>query len=472
MPDAFQAQHTNTLLSAYSVLKPEKLDELFQKNEKQGYEYFLLIRALGWMMEVSQESYSHWEDLRIHENFNSKTTVASPGVAGNPISIVLSATDLDASNRYYPRVGDDIPFGNGASTVVGIITAIDDTSDPTAPVLTIYPKQVADTLPGVTAGDTLFIMSNSFGEGTDQPAARFSGVQEITNYLKKIKETINSTGTALTDSLWFTIPWANIVGEGVAPAGSYYRKAFVDMEYRMALSIGGALQFDENTTNTTPVVDATYGTVMKGTIGLFPATRTYGTSFNYTPGTLSIADFNYFDRVLAQQHVSNKTIMFMQGSALYQENEDLLYDYLLDTNIKYENIRRNVTDTLFGKMSEREVSVGFGYFEKSGRTYAFKRNFDYDNPQTYGSTGYDYPNLGILIPLGKSRDKSTGKSVGSIGCRYKKLGSYNREFEMWNVGGAGNIQKTDGVDRILSYSRADIGAHQIAANRFIVVQAA
>lgn len=463
MADAIQATMTNTLLSGWSVLKPNKMKDLFRAYENQGADYLLMIKALGWQREVDQETYSHWEEDRIHTNFQSKGNVTGQ-VAGATVAITLHADSVDANNRYYPRVGDNLLFGNGSGRVVGTVISINET-DPTAPILSVRPNQVGDTIPDIATGDYLFIYSNAHGEGSDQVDPRISGVTEYSNYLKIIKEDVKTTGTAMTDRLWFDIPWAKM--DGRAPAGSYYRKALVDLDYRMGVFIGGALQFDEPVTNTL-IVDAVYGTTRQATFGLFPAANLYGYTDDYTPGTLTIGDFDVWGRALTRESVTNGEIMGLFGDDLYVEVENLLVDYLGNTNVDYT--RKKVISRLFQGSASMEVVVGFSYFTKGSRTYMFKVNYDYSNVTTYGSTGYNYSHLGIFIPMGKSRDSKTSEMVGSIGYRYKKLGNYSREFKMWDTGSANMDRPTNTIDYKRTSCMAHIGAHQIAANRFITLE--
>lgn len=461
---AIQATQTNALLSGWQVLKPSKMKDLFAAKGKQGGDYYLMIRALGWSKEVDQETYSHWEEDYIIENFRTRNAVTGHG-AGDSIDVTLHADDLDTANRFYPVVGDELLLGNGSSRVVGVITVI-DVSTPTAPVLTIEPKDTADTLPDLNAGDYLFTFSNSHGEGTGQPDPRISGVDEYYNHLKIIKHDIKATGTAYTDGLWFNIPWATM-GVTDAPQGSYYRKAVVDLDHRMAQSIGGALQFDVLTDNAA-VIDPVYLTTREGTLGVFPAIGLYGYQEDYTIGTMTIGDFNEYGRIFVREQVTEAEIMANVGYGLHTEIEDLLVDYIGNTDVDYT--RKRVTNQLMGGSSETEVAISFSYFKKGGRTYMFKVNYDFSNEKTYGTTGYNYEHLGMLIPMGKSKDARTGDMVPSIGYRYKKKGNYSREMYLWDTGSVDMANPTNDVDEKRTHARAHIGAQQIAVNRFISLE--
>jgi hypothetical protein len=461
--NAVQTPMTHGLLSGLSVLKPNKMKELFATRGLQGGDLFLTIKALGYEKEVDQDSYSHWQEDFILANFQSRNAVTGQG-AGDSVNITLDQNSVDASNHFYPEVYDVILFGTPGARVPGIITAI-NVSSPAAPVLTVEPKLITDTIPDIDADEYLFIVTNSWAEGSDQPDGKISGVTEYTNYLTESKQSVSTTGSALTDSLWFDIPWTSIKSD--APAGSYYRKVLVDLDHRMSQAIGGALQFDVPTTNTA-AVDAVEGTLLPGTLGFYPAIEAYGYVDPITPGGMTIGDFDTYGKIFVRENVTNPEIMGWMGYDLYVEIENLLPDFLDNTNVDYT--MKRVADNYFGKNMDMAVSIGFSAFTKSGKTYLFKINYDFSNQKTFGTTGYNYGYMAAFIPMGKSKDARTGDMVGSIGYRYKKLGNYNREFEMWDEGTANVPVKTGRKDKRYTFCRSNYGAQQIGAHRFIALE--
>lgn len=461
--NAIQTPMTHTLLSSMSVLKPNYTKELFAIRGLQGGDLFLTLKALGYEKPVDQENYYHWEEDFILNNFQNRNQVTGQG-AGDDVLITLDQNSVDANNKFYPTVGDQILFGTPANRVTAYIVSI-NVSSPAAPVLTVRPKNSADTIPTIAADETLFIYTNTWGEGTSQPNGKISGVIQYENKLKILKTSVETTGTALTDSLWFDIPWTTM--KKGAPEGSYFRKVLIDLDHRTSQAIGGALQFDNFTTNTA-AVDPVEGTLLQDTFGFYPAIEAYGYVDPITPGALTIGDFDTYGKIFVRENVTNPEIMAWMGYDLYVEIENMLPDFLDNTNVDYT--MKRVAENHFGANMDMAVAMGFSAFKKSGKNYLFKINYDFSNQKTYGSTGYDYGYMAALIPMGKSKDARTGDMVGSIGYRYKKLGSYNREFEMWDQGTANVANPTGTVDKRYTYCRAHFGAQQIGVNRFIALE--
>jgi hypothetical protein len=91
----------------------------------------------------------------------------------------------------------------------------------------------------------LIIISNAFSEGSGQPDTAIRGTWEYENDAQIIKETIGVTGSEMVNQTWFQV---NTMG---AKTNAYYHLGQVDIDYRTALRIDGALLFGKRTTNTT-----------------------------------------------------------------------------------------------------------------------------------------------------------------------------------------------------------------------------
>ena len=229
-PDAIANIYASDIVSGFDIHKPEKLNVLFSRYGDQGASFFQLIRSMGFEQPVANDAYGHYEENHIHEILHSREIVAQP-IAGDPITFVLDQDDLDANNNFYVRLYDVLMFPN---EVTGIVTDIDVT-DPTAPEVTVEPNDNADRFPALTAGEELIIISNAFSEGSGQPEGAVSGTWEYSNCAQIIKETIGYTGTEMVNQTWFDV---TSKGQSI-PA--FYFKGQIDIDYRMALKIDGAL---------------------------------------------------------------------------------------------------------------------------------------------------------------------------------------------------------------------------------------
>ena len=458
-PDAIAQIYASDIVSGFDIHKPEYLNQLFSRYGDQGASFFQLVRSMGFEKPVAADTYGHFEENHIHEIIHSRDIVAQPA-QGDPITFVLDTTDLDANNNFYVRKFDQILFPN---EVTGIVVDV-DTTTPAAPEITVEPNEATDRFPALTAGEELVIMSNAFSEGSGQPEGAVSGTWEYSNTAQIIKETIGFTGTEMVNQTWFDV---TTKGQSI-PA--FYFKGQIDIDYRMALRIDGALLWGKQTTNLTGVIDDdNENRVIKTTEGLIPYIRRVGNEQTYTAGAFDVDEFDEMDNTLDREFAGNY-ILGLLGITLHQEIENALKDYFANTNITFA--RQTVNDVLFNKNESLGASVNFAYLTKSERTFLFKRLGTLNNRKLYGADGYNGPTMGIFMPINKRKDPVSGNMVDSIGTRYRALGKYSRRMEVWQVGGAGEGLKVTEFDKRHTYQRCHVGAHFRGGNQMVIMETA
>lgn len=456
-PDAIAQIYASDIVSGFDIHKPEYLNTLFSRYGDQGASFFQLIRSMGFEKPVAADTYGHFEENHIHEIVHSRAIVAQPA-QGDPITFVLDTTDLDANNNFYIRKFDQLLFPN---EVTGIVVDI-DTTTPAAPEVTVEPNESTDRFPALTAGEELVIMSNAFSEGSGQPQGAVSGTWEYSNSAQIIKETIGYTGTEMVNQTWFDV---TTKGQSI-PA--FYFKGQIDIDYRMALRIDGALLWGKQTTNITGVIDDdNENRVIKTTEGLVPYIRRVGNEQTYTAGAFDVDEFDDMDNTLDREFAGNY-ILGLLGITLHQEIENALKDYFANTNIQFA--RQTTNDVLFKANESLGASVNFTYLTKSERTFLFKRLGTLNNRKLYGATGYNGPTMGIFMPINKRKDPVSGNMVDSIGTRYRALGKYSRRMEVWQVGGAGEGLKVTEFDKRNTYQRCHVGAHFRGGNQMLILE--
>jgi len=454
-PDAIAQIYASEIVSGFDIYKPEKLNVLFNRYGDQGLSYFQILRSMGFEEPVSQDTYGHYEENRIHEICIVNANVSQPA-QGADISFTLSPNSLDANNNFYVRKWDIILFPN---EVTGSVVNI-DVSNPSAPVITCRLNDSTERFPALTARQELVIFTNAFSEGSGQPTGAIRGVWEYTNDCQIIKETIGVTGSEMTNQTWIELTSAGFKTPG------YYFLGQVDIDYRMSLRIDGALLWGKRTVNTN-LVDSVTGRRIKTTEGLIPYIRRVGNEQTYTSGSFSVTEFDEMDRTLDREHAGNY-ILGLLGIQLHQDIENALVNYFANTNIQYA--RQTVNEALFNNNESLAASVNFKYLVKSERTFLFKRMAVLSHPKLYGATGYEGPKLGIFMPINKKKDPVSGNMVPSIGVRYKALGKYSRRMEVWQVGGAGEGLKVTDIDAQNTYQRCHIGAHFRGGNQFVLLE--
>jgi hypothetical protein len=445
------APFTNQLIGSFDLHKPEKLPEIFKRYGDQGLPYFIMMKTFGLGRQVSQETYSWFEENRYIETFISATNVPSPG-AGNNMQITLDAASLDAFNNFYPRQWDVVMFPNEArASIVNINTSI-----PTAPVLTLTPSSSTDNLPAVVAGQELIIGANAFSEGSPNPKGALSGTEEFFNHPQIIKETLTATGTEMTNQ-----SWVRIGNKADAP---YYLVGGVQAEYRLAMKISDALLFERKNTNPN-LIDPDTGRPLVKTEGLIPTIRDRGNTIISTPGSWSVAQFDAMVRIFDREGASSK-VLSMMGLNKLQENQNVLKAYFQNTNIEMAIKQSSIGN---GNNASMAATLEFQYLTTAGFTFMFSKMGSFTNPKLYGAPGYGMKNYALFIPVKKFTDPKTGEVTDNIGYRYKGWGSENRLQETWiGDSGAGPVKVTS-RDVQNTYWRANIGAETKGANQMILV---
>jgi hypothetical protein len=458
-PAAVAANYSQAVVSTLDIYKPENLATLYRKRGDQGLMAFDFYRSLGYILPTAATEYSHYEDDFIHEVFHVRVNVASPGAGANQL-ITVAVADLDAGNRFYPRLKDEVRYKTGE---VGVII-VRDVTVPGAPILTIRPVRANITLPAVTAGETITIISGAKSEGSGQGISALSKTNKYTNRTQIIFEKVEATGTEMTNQDWF-----DKLDNG-ASIPVYFFKAIMDMDYRINLKMSGALVYGEKST-TGYVTDPDTGLSIETTEGLIPYIQSNGQNISYTPGLFSVNHFDEVTRRLDKEFASLDTLV-LAGHDFLTEKDNVLVDYNKNTNISYTSSR--MRKAYLQDNEGLDMAVGFSYLTKSNRHFAFAKMGMFSNPKLGGASGFKDSSLALFCPLGKKKMKYSQEDTPFIGMRYKAKGNHNRMLQLWKFGAAGaNVNEFQGEDDKQAVNvRADIGAHNACGNQFVRLYAA
>jgi len=160
--------------------------------------------------------------------------------------------------------------------------------------------------------------------------------------------------------------WFKVTSDGKSiPA--YYYLGQVDLDYRTALRVDGALLFQKRTTNvsrsgTEPTDPLADDRIIKTTEGLFPYIARTGNVQPYTIGSFDIADFDDANLILDREFAGNH-ILFLLGIQFQAEVEDVLKLYFADTNITFA--RQIANNAIFNKNESLAASVNFKYLTRT-----------------------------------------------------------------------------------------------------------
>ena len=449
MAGAVSAQISNTLVTLFNIHKPEKANFLFRKYGKQGVTAFQFLQSIGAVTPVAQGTYSHYEEDWIHATITPDDTVTAGG-AGQSIVVPLAATDIDALGNFYARVGDIVMFANGDKAQIVA-------KNQGAGEVTIRPLLSTVTLTA-TEGEQIIITSNAFEEGTDQPEGRVSKAYEYSFQTQIIKETVDSTGTELTNQNWFN----SIDGTTI---NAWFDKAkSIDLDYRMALAIDGMVLYG------TPSDGIQTGLLGNTSSGLVSGVTAQGGNQTYTTGLFSVAYFDQMNRYLDKQQAGNEYVGLL-GYQAFQDVENTLSNVFTQNPIIFAGgAGKTFGNLMYGdnmqSLAGQSVEIGFRSITKTDRTFHLLKLPQLSNPKLYGATGFTEAGRMIFCPLDKPIAPKGG-AMPHLAVRYKELGGYSRKMESWFVGGAGNIPvKTNGFDSVKLHSRAEMGAEQYALNQF------
>lgn len=462
-PGVISTIYDSTFVSNLDLHKPQVLNTLFKRYNNQGSAY-LLTRSLGFERPVAGDTYGHFEEDLYHETFKQHASVDSDASTENkaPVTLKLAA---DRAHDAYVRVGDIITFPDETQGIVTVVVS-EPTNDSFGNV-TVLPLGNYK-LPAVTRGTELAITSAAFPEGSGMPDPVASGVTYFDNDAQIIKEAIGVTGSELVNETW--IAQFNEAGE----FQGYYRTGQAQMDYRMMTKIDGMFLVGQRFDNTggRAVNAAVSKYANKTSMGLIPSVRQYGNIHDYFPSDFSMADFDDIDVVLEREFVgSDVPLWFPMGLKLYQEVENMLVDYLANTNIEYA--RKAVNQMLFKGDEALGVSINFTYIQKSSRTFLLHKMGGFSNLKTYGLANYPYENMGLIIPLDKGKDPKTKEDIPSIGTRYRAMGAYNRRMITTSLHGigatpAGGIP-VHTIDKSNTYQMVHMGNEFFGLNRMIII---
>lgn len=447
------ANNGSAITSAWDANRPDHFAALLNKHN-EGLPWIAQISSMGWEREVDSNPYYHHEDTPAHRTIVVDANVVDPG-AGNDLVFVLDATSLDSANRYYVQVGDQLRMNNNRT---GIVTDITVTGGGATVTLTVSPNLSTATLGAVSAGDVLAVNSNAFAEGTDQPAGRVTPSVRYENYPQITKQTINISGTELTNATWYTSQ-TDDNGEVL----SVWNTQLLPAEIRHLKAMSGACLFSEKTTATIPDPTAFNTNNLYTTHGLFPELGDQGIQLAVATSTFTLANLTTAAIGMDRQYAHDTNVLTYLGHLRYNAMEDTLSAQFQDANI-------SATAKAFNEQLGIESLTGtlnFKYLHARSRTFAFKQINEFRDPSVANFDDSPIPDHGFFCGSGKVMDpKSKGRN-NKICFTYKKRGTYSRRMQVWTNGVADERIKIGSVDAKNMYWLSEYGNETFAANQIV-----
>jgi hypothetical protein len=457
------------IITTFDIDKPEVRAQFFRIRGNQGMNFFALLESLGYSRPVTQRKTRQYEEDWIHQTIHLGSSMLNP--AGTTYTFTLSTTspniDYLEQNVTAPyNTADQYVFPvkkwdiitlpeNNAKLQVTNVTIVGSTCTVTAQHMN--PTTGPFTLGNYVAGVELIITGNAFSEGSDQSEGMVNKPLIDYAYTQIIKSTFNWTGSQAVSQ-----PWFNEYSDGKSIL-AYYIVGQQNTEYEHALAIDNSLLFGELAE--TAIVDPTTNEPIYTTEGIEPYIKRKGHNIPYTPGTFSVSQFDYIDKVLEQEFAPEYMGVFA-GTNFDNEKDNVLKSYF--QNNAMDHYYEKVQADLFNNNPGLAMSVNFKVLQKGYRTYCFTRMPQFNMAKTWGAAGYKTPSLALMWPLATKPDRNNPSNrLPYMGMIYRQLGNYSRKAEVYTLMGAGPGTKVTSADKNRLLMRSDIGAEHVGGNQMI-----
>jgi hypothetical protein len=390
-----------------------------------------LLELFGYKKPTGNLKYSHFEKDRVMPKI--KATCSSGG-AGAAVTFTLNAAanysyDLNNSpyagsanttNSYPVRAGDLIMIKPASGTISysTLIHAYVSSVNTSAGTFSATPLDSTDSIPTISTADEIVIYGSAHGEGSDRPVGLTTKASEYTNYIHTFKDTASFTDIGGAMKTWIEVdgkPYWVMEAE---------RDAFTRIMNKRELT----LLLNPGLSNATVSnALATAGTPMVMAKGLIQEILDRGNTTNYSALTgLTVADMEDLVVVLDKQKGSKDNAFFC-GLDLHIQ---------LDRELRDQFKNGAVTYGMFKMDEEKKVNLGFKAFNIGGYNFTLKTLDAFNDLQTLGASGFNFPKEGFILPADMTANAEDGKSVPSLRMRYlQKEGSKSMEMETFYYNG-------------------------------------
>jgi len=466
-PTVVSTQASQSLFTALELLRDvPQLRRQFMQRHSYRNNFYTILNEMGMGTPVKGPEYIHWEEDWIKNNFVVGSIITPATTPGTTMVIQLDSTSMYSTTisgasvaLSFPKLYDiiEVPL----TRIQAMVVNKDTVTNPAAHRLTLKPIKATDNLLGqVVAGGRYFITSNSFAEGMPGNSPDFFIPFRYVNNVQIVKSAFTETGSSMTNEL----PYEPIPGR----EGSFRLKGIENTEKLHRDRLSGALVFGQTIDNITQQsAQLDYATPAKGTQGMFDFAVNNGNNIEHIPGLYDIDQFYIFSEIFERERISGNSIMMSMGYRYYTELETVLKDYMNNTCFNY--VKDSLPAGVVGQNVEGYfLGLGFRGATIGRYNYIFKVFDEFSDVMGAGTTGYNYPDTCVATPIATMTNRWNKNSIPSFGYRYKELGGYNREWEFFNLGGAGPIQKTDDFDLMKSHFRSEIGFEASLGNQWVV----
>lgn len=408
-----------------------------------GSESFVwLMESMGNKTKVSNKEFYHWEQrgkLTPSVQIASFTGFGSAGASG--VITLTSGSHLNSGTQSPVRVGD--VYENPLNGFQAKVTAVNKASA-NAHTATLVPLRSTETFTVNNNDFLIWLGRTDVGENSDVADSLVNPAVKVTNTTTEIREDHKITDLAAMEATEFTV-------DGKA---GYTYKGTREAEKRFLNAIETKLIKGVDVTSSTFTATGT-----AGTLSLIEQIKSRGGTFNTS--TFDVAEFQTVSRQL-DYNGAGMEIQFLQDVVLFQEVQNKLFQKYDQGGILWQSV---------GGSKEAAAKYGFQSLSIEGRTFHFKKYMPFSPEYVAGrapATAY-YRNFGIVLPIGKVRDKESGSMAPTIEVCYQEIPQIG-EFNIYDSGGLARNNKTTKQELINTFVTHK-GLRLRGANQTLIVGA-
>lgn len=477
---------SEAVLSLYDLYTPAAMTNYFVRHGSRP-SYKMKLKALGFSRGFSTPTVAHYEKSW-RTNLTRFSAVVTPSAGVNtPVVLTIDPTTTrvdGAGRRLHPLIKGQI-----LEAPISRVQAIVDNIVPSGGNINVTLRPLSIT----TDLATHFVINTDYAsptrqdtEGSGLPASRIGFFYRYSNTSQIIKSAQLASGTEHTNEAYFSVEHISVPdGNGSFKRGALCVDFDKDMLDDYERNVSGALLFGKQTTATIANSDTGlgYATNVKTTEGLIEWVSNHGYTDTYTPTTYALQDFNNLAVLMEQEWTTTREFTMWTGQLLHNEIEDMLkaaFNTVHSSDIYFDlgyKGRVGDGDTMpLERADDYGVRVGFQRLGKAGFDWNLATMHEFNHGQGFGSAGYNYNQMAVILPTGKLRNTQSDGSgnLPFIGYRYKEMGSYKRENIVGYFGGAGS-EGINGVryasnqyDVAQSYIITEIAAHHACPNTTVI----
>ena len=465
---ATQGADTAYLDFDYFAKTPDLIKTVYESWDNKGFVDMLALT--GREEVVKSETFSNYEAGILARSFSVATaTSPTPGsvvitLTADSLTTVMSSNGPVVRSPLFENFIIKLPNRKdvfvqsksslnggavGAATTYTIVTGTlpaDSTFD-----IGAYFTSVAGT------GQRFAGSSSAYGEGTtgalegiENPITRYVG------YLQIIKSTSSITGSAAGDKWNVTLPGGvdRWYSKQRLEQGIHHRQ---QEGMQMLVGAGGAFK-DKN------------GVKVQASMGLEGYLRSFGNIYDYAGTGFTASDLDVLTARM-KAVMGGMEYQWIMGSDLHRQVSNIIRNLpgLTQGGISYNSFGK-------GDASSKAVDLGFNSFIWNGVSIHMQETSVFDHPELLGLAGYNYVNMGFLIPGAKQRittsDNGTSSSLSgsvdaeSLRIRFKEdIGGKSRRYMTYDRG----IELTN-VDKTAHDCLSHCGLQMIGLRKFFLTQ--